>query len=133
MCPVVVLWPSYEGANDWKVVKLLPKTVADAKGARESLVCVLSAIVARMSLMICTGEVGVVGTSDEAALGYYVVIWLSEPYTLQEDKEGMAGVIKDGTLVVDAEYFNRVARAPHWYTPSPGNRTVVEVAHVLRC
>ena len=44
--------------------------------------------------MICTAEVGVVGTSGEAALGYYVVIWLSEPYTLQEDKEALLDTLE---------------------------------------
>jgi hypothetical protein len=42
------LWPSYEGANNWKIVPLMPKTEADKKVVRESLHCVLNALVARM-------------------------------------------------------------------------------------
>ncbi len=42
------------------------------------------------------GEVGAVGMSDEAAMGYYVVEWLSEPYSLQVDMDSMAGVIGTG-------------------------------------
>ena len=47
-----VLWASYEGANDLKICQLLPDTVDDEKGARDSIQCVLNALEARMSLMI---------------------------------------------------------------------------------
>jgi len=126
------LWPSYEGANDWKICQLIPKMGEDEKGARHSIQCVLNALEARMSLMIREGEVGAIGTADEAAMGYYLVKWLSEPYALQEDTlDGMSGMIGAGTMVVDAIYFNRVERAPHWYTQS-GETTVAEVRYVLQ-
>jgi hypothetical protein len=102
------LWPSYEGANDWKIVALVPKTEADKKVVRESLRCILNALVACMSLMMRDGHVGAVGTTDEAVMGYYLVKWLSEPYTLQEDTEEMSGMIPFGSMVVDGLYFNRV-------------------------
>ena len=56
---------------------------ADKKGARESHHSVLGAMEAHMSLMIGKGEVGAIGMADKATMGYYVVKWLSEPYTLQ--------------------------------------------------
>ena len=62
--------------------------------------------------------VGGVGTADEAAMGYYLVKWISEPYTLQADTEGMAGMISAGAMVVEGVYFNRVKKEPYWYTPS---------------
>ena len=123
-----VLWPSYEGANDWKVRRLLPKTAKEAKGARESMSCVLTARVTRMSLQIVEGEVAAFGTSDEDTRGYYVVVWRGEPYTLQEETNGVAA----GRQVADAEWLNPVPGAPNWFTPSPNNTTVVDVAHVLR-
>jgi hypothetical protein len=49
--------------------------------------------VACMSLITREGEVGVVGMTDEVAMGYYLVKWLSEPYTLQVDTAGMSGMI----------------------------------------
>jgi hypothetical protein len=102
------LWPSYEGANDWKIFALMPKTEADKKVVRESLHCVLNTLVARMSLMMHEGHIGAVGTTDNKAMGYYLIKWLSEPYTLQEDTEGMSGIIPVGSIVVDGLYFNRV-------------------------
>ncbi len=69
--------------------------------------------------------------TDEKTMGYYLVKWLSKPYTLQEDTEGMSGMIPVGSMVVDGLYFNRVQQAPLWYTPS-GNTTVLEVKYVLQ-
>ena len=126
-------WPSYEGANDWKICQLMPKTAAAAKGSRESMERVLTAMVARISLMIKEGEIAAFGTTDAETLGYYLVKWLSEPYTLQERTQGVAGMLEVGTtLVADAVYFNPVNGAPFWYTPSAGETTPVEIAHVLR-
>ena len=84
-----------------------------------------------MSLMIKEGEVGAVGTTDEAAMGYYIVQWKSEPYALQADAEGMSGIVTAGVMVVDGLYFNRVQRAPYWYTQSE-EMSIIEVRHVLR-
>jgi hypothetical protein len=64
-------------------------------------------------------------------MGYYLVKWLSKPYTLQEDTEGMSGMIPIGSMVVDGLYFNRVQQAPLWYTPS-GDTMVMEVKYVLQ-
>ncbi len=125
------LWPSYESANNWKIVALMPKTKADKKMVHESLRCILIALVACMSLMMREGHIGAVGTTDEKAMGYYLVKWLSKPYTLQEDTEGMSGMIPVRSMVVDGLYFNRVQQAPLWYTPS-GDTTVVKIKYVLQ-
>jgi len=110
------LWPSYEGTNNWKIFQLVPKKPDDEKGARESIQCVLNALEARVLLMMCIGEVGAVGTMDAAAMGYYMVKWLSEPYTLQEETVGMASLIGTGKMVAKAVYFNRVQCTPYWST-----------------
>ena len=88
------------------------------KEARKSICCVLNAFEACMSLIVHKGEFGAVGTTDKAAVGYYLVKWLSKPYTLHADTEGMSGIIFSRKMVVDALYFNPVHRAQNWYTPS---------------
>jgi hypothetical protein len=126
-----LLWLSYEGANNWRISELVPRTDEDKRGARKGMKCVLDALEARISRMVRKGDVGAIGTTDEEAMGYYVVKWLSEPYTLQNPTEGMSGVIGAGVMVADALYFNRVKRAPYWYTVS-GTTTVVEVRYALK-
>ena len=65
---------------------------------------------------------GAFSTLDEDADGYYIVQWTSTPYTLQEDmelKEYTPAIrIKAGELVCDAVYYNKVAGARGWYTPT---------------
>ena len=68
---------------------------------------------------------------QRALMGYYLVKWLSEPYTLTVDTEEMAGLIGTGKMVADALYFNRVQRAPYLYTLLVEN-TIVEVRYVLQ-
>jgi hypothetical protein len=82
--------------------------VEDEKGVQESNQCVLNALEVRVSLMLCVGDVGAVGTMDKARMGYYVVKWLCKPYTLQEETEGMATMIGTGIMVVKGVYYNRV-------------------------
>jgi hypothetical protein len=64
---------------------------ADKKVARESLRCVLNALEARMSLMMCKGHNGAVGTTDKESMGYYLVKWLSKPYAPQRIKRECLG------------------------------------------
>ena len=83
-----------------------------------------------MSLSVHKGKVGVVGTADKAADGYYLIKWLSEPYTLHAGCEGMSGIISTGKIVVGLLHFNPVHHAQNWYTPS-AITMVVEVKHIL--
>jgi hypothetical protein len=126
-----VLWPSYEGVNNWKICQLFPVTDENEKGVRDLILCILIAMDVRMLLIAQDGEVGAVTTIDKAAMGYYQVKWLSKPNTLQVDTECMSSVIVAGSMVVDALYFYRVECAPYWYSQS-GEMTVVEVRHVLQ-
>ncbi len=94
------LWPSYEGANNWKICQLVPKMEVDKKEAQELHNSIFGAMEARMSLMIHEGKMGAIGMADEVALGYYVGKWLSDSYTLQKEMaEGMSGMIGAGRMV----------------------------------
>ncbi len=84
-----------------------------------------------MLLMIWEGEVGAVGMTDNAAMGYYVIKWTSELCNLQAVTEGVSGVIAARVMVVDGLYFNMVGRAPYWYMQSE-LMMVVEVMYVLQ-
>jgi hypothetical protein len=114
----------------WRYLSLSQGQRLTKKGVRESNLCVLCTMEACISLMMCSGDVGAVGTTDEAAMGYYLVKWLTEPYKLQAKTEGMAGMIGVGTLVVKGVYFNRVREALYWYTLSDV-RTLFKMRHVL--
>ena len=80
--------------------------------------------------LLVDGFLHCIGTTDEVAMGYYLVKWPSEPYMLQADTEGMAGMISMGIMVAEGVYYNRVKRAPYWYTPLEV-RAVFKMRHVL--
>ena len=66
-------------------------------------------------------------------MGFYLVKWLSKPYTLQEEMEGVSDkqTNPSGIMVVNALYFSWVECAPLWYTPS-GSTTIMAAKFVLR-
>ena len=47
---------------------------------------ILHGIEARMNERILIGTFGAIRTDDEATQGYYLVKWITEPYTVLEDK-----------------------------------------------
>jgi hypothetical protein len=55
--------------------------------AQDSILCILIAMDVQISLMAQEGEVGAIGTTDKVAMGYYLVKWLSEAYTLQAETQ----------------------------------------------
>ena len=68
--------------------------------------------------------------SRHAPDGYYIVVWTSEPYTLQDETDEYVA----GTLVCRGVYHNWVRGASRWYTAPTGEpeesvfrvRTVVD-------
>jgi hypothetical protein len=93
-CPVAA------GGPTTRVARWVPHV-----GAKDFVRCILNALEVHLSLMIREGKVRAVGTTDDAAMGYYVVKWTSEPYALQAAAEGVPGVIVAGVMMVDAVYF----------------------------
>eukprot|EP00966_Prymnesium_polylepis_P105434 2441600-Prymnesium_polylepis.1 len=128
-------WKMLEGAglNDWKIISLEEKKGSDPEQAEEALAEALAGITEIMAARIKEaldredGPVyGTFSTLDEDADGYYLVMFTSVPYALQEDVElteyTPAIKIKAGELVCDAEYFNKVPGAQLWYTAMQGEQ-----------
>ena len=69
------------------------------------------------------GKFGAVLCNDKAEKnGYYLVEWIGSPFTSQETK----------VLLCDAVYYNKVPRAPGWYTRSnPPHIETHELNHVI--
>jgi hypothetical protein len=67
--------------------------------------------------------------------GYYLVEWVDEPRTLDEDLSLVEFeppiVLKRGERVVRAKYYNKVPQATRWYTPSTTLLTTVRLQQVL--
>ena len=76
-----------------------------------------------ISATIEEGQYGAVVCNDQAEKnGYYLVEWIGSPFTSQETK----------VLLCDAVYYNKVPRAPGWYTRSnPPHIETHELNHVI--
>ena len=87
----------------------------------EAFKTILRGVETRMSEKILTTMYGATRTDDESTDGYYVLQWISEPCTLQEDKviKGYTPAIKSyaGEILCDAVFLNPVPNAKYWYTP----------------
>jgi len=136
-----IYWPIFKqaagepGLNDWKILTFVPTKVSDAEAEEEARAEVLAGMKEQMAELIEDGKYGAFSTLDEDADGYYVVVWTSEPYTLQEDidSDEHGWKIKAGELVCDAEFHNKVPGASLWYTPTQGEerKVVVRVQQVV--
>lgn len=108
------------GYNDWRIVTLVKKSKSSEVEEEELRRDVLTSVADLMAEQVVVGKYGAFTTTDEAADGYYVVEWISEPY------------LKEGVKVCDAIYYNMVLRAKGWYTRStPGIKVVVRMQHAV--
>jgi hypothetical protein len=113
--------PIFQGLNDWLIVDLVPTAKSDEEEIELAYTTVLKGIATIMSESIKIGEYGAFNTDDEAADGYYLVRWASDPYSLQEDVflddyDPPLQIVR-GELVCDAFYCSKIPRARQWYTP----------------
>ena len=124
----------YEDLNDWHIVTLRPKTSAAEEQVEDAKMIVVQSTSREIATKIKEGGIGAFSTDDPDADGYYVVKWIGEPFSLEEactlDSFDPPQNFKRGELVVYATYFNKVERAPFWYTPMDTSDTVlIKVTH----
>jgi hypothetical protein len=132
-------WPIFEGLNDWTVASLVPGKKGEEDQSDdifEAQNLFLDAMARQAQSDIVVGGVGAFATEDPNADGYYLVKWVDEPRTLDEDlslvKFEPPIVLKRGEQrVVRAKYYNKVPRATRWYTPSTTLLTTVRLQQVL--
>ena len=56
--------------------------------------------------LLQTGKYGAINTTDTATMGYYVIKFMSKPYTLQEESMCDGQINTTGDLVVKSQYMN---------------------------
>jgi hypothetical protein len=95
----------------------------------------LQGIAVMMSERMEAGKYGAFVTDDPKSDGYYLVEWMTPPYTLQDDERleeyDPPIIIPKGELVCDAKYWSKVPGARQWYVPEEDSMTVVRVKQVI--
>ena len=111
---------NFKGYNNWRVTNLATKSIA-TENEEAIYEIMLHGIEARMNERILIENFGAMRTDDEATQGYYLVKWITKPYTVQEDII-MKGVEPQqtafaGEIICDVLFWNPVPWAVDWYTP----------------
>ena len=107
-------WPVLGYFNNWIIIQFTNKTTTNKDFDTVHKV-VLDGISDNMSATIHNGKYGVINIADTTTMGYYVTNYLSEPYTLQDNKIVDKQVIKSGEFIVKAEYLSITKASTNWY------------------
>jgi hypothetical protein len=115
-------WGTFLGLNDWHVVNLEPTNKSDLEEIEDTQAFALCGITTMMAERVVIGSHGALSTDDPDANGCYVIEWTGNPCTLQEDTElkehDPPELVEKGTLVCEANHWNKVPGAKDWHTPS---------------
>ena len=68
-----------------------------------------------MASLVQPGMYGVINTDDTTTNGFYVIQFISEAYTLQNNTQIDGPVISAGELVAKAQYICSMQENSNWY------------------
>ena len=87
---------------------------------------VLDGIIENMASLVQSGMYGAINTDDTTTNGFYVIQFLSEAYTLQNNTTIDGQVISAGELVVKAQYLCSMQENTNWYwKQQPLQQTII--------
>jgi hypothetical protein len=125
------------GYNKWYITELIIDTKTTTKEEMQEMrETVLMGMTQVSSEEIQTGSFGAFQTSDKQTLGYYIVQWTGNPYTLQEQYECNAFnppvLIPTGELVCEAKFWTPMSKGTNWYhEPDDDLFVMVKVKQVV--
>ena len=68
-----------------------------------------------MYSLVQTDKYGAINTTDTSTIGYYVIKFMPEPYTLQEETMCDGQISTGGELVFKVQYLNCMKYKTKWY------------------
>ena len=79
-----IYWTTFKGCNSWRVVALVTTNIALAEEEAVYEI-IMHRLEARTNARILVGTFGTMRTNDEATQGCYLVKWITELNTVQEN------------------------------------------------
>ena len=107
-------WPVLGSIKNWNMIQFTNKTTINENFYSVNKV-VLDGISDNISALFQNGKYGVINNADPTIMGYYVVKFLSEPYTLKDNKTVEKQVTKAGELILKEEYISTMKSNTNWY------------------
>ena len=100
--------------NNWNIVQITNKnTPSEEFDALHKIV--VNGISENMSSLVHVGKYGAINASDTTTMGYYVIKYLYETYTLQKFQTTDGQVSKSVEILVKAEYLSFMKSKRTWY------------------
>ena len=137
--PNCIYWDILGSYNNWKIIKCIDKVKDKSKEDDEIIKvkqCAIQHMTNYFEELIQVGDYAAISTTDrKAESGYYLVRWLSEPYTLQEQKKiNYNEIFQAGEVVCKAKYLNSFVGKKQWFTPytdKSGGETLIRMSTVV--
>ena len=100
--------------NNWNIIQLSQKSTS-SDIFDEIHQVVLDGISDNMASLVESGTYGAINTTDTSTNGFYIIMFSSGAYTLQENKTIYGQIITAGELVVKAQYLCSMQVDTNWY------------------
>ena len=110
--------------NNQNILQLLHKVTFSEEIDKINQV-LIDDIIDKMSALVQTGKYGAINTTYTTAMVYYVIKFLSEGYTLQEETTCDGKIITAGELVFKAQYMNCMQDNKKWYWEILPQKTIL--------
>ena len=109
-----IYWSVLFSFNNWNIIQFINKTTSiEDFGTVHELV--LDGISENMASLVQLGKYRSIYAAYLTTMGYYVIKYRYEPYTLQEEQTTHGQVSKAGELVVKSEYLSLMKEKRNCY------------------
>ena len=106
-------WPVLGSLNNWNIIELSQKSTS-SDPFDETHQVVLGGISDNMASLVEPGKYGSINTTDTPTNEFYVIMFISGAYKLQENTTIDGQIITMGELVVKAQYICSVTIDNDW-------------------
>ena len=107
-------WPVLVSYNNFNIIEITPKSTP-FEAFDDIHQVVLGGISDNMASLVHSGKYGPINKSDTTTNGLYVIKFISEAYTLQNNTQIDGQVISAGGLVFQAQYICYMQENYSWY------------------
>ena len=107
-------WPVLGAFNNWNIIELSSKSTS-SETFDEIHQVVLDGISDNMASLVESGKYGAIKTTDTSTNGFYVIMFTSGAYTLQENTTIDGKIINAGELVIHEKCLCSMQVDTNWY------------------
>ena len=112
--PKCTYWPVLGSFKNCNIILLSSKSTS-SDTFDELHQVVLDEISDNVASLVESGKYGAINTTDTSTNVFYIIMFTSGAYTLQENTTIDGQIITDGELVVKAQYLCSIKKYTNWY------------------